>query len=98
MAFEVERIFLGGGGARSRLWLQIHADILKKTDPASREKRNRVRWARRWRPQSPPGVYPDFDEAARAMVAIETRRRARSAQTRAFTTSYSDDMSTSTRG
>jgi FGGY-family pentulose kinase len=26
--FSVSRLFAGGGGARSRLWLQIHADIL----------------------------------------------------------------------
>src|SRR5207253_5813796 len=26
--FAVQRIFAGGGGARSRLWLQIHADVL----------------------------------------------------------------------
>src|SRR5205085_1041384 len=26
--FRVNRLFAGGGGARSRLWLQIHADVL----------------------------------------------------------------------
>jgi FGGY-family pentulose kinase len=26
--FRVERLFAGGGGAKSRLWLQIHADVL----------------------------------------------------------------------
>ncbi|HZY84440.1 MAG TPA: FGGY-family carbohydrate kinase [Gemmataceae bacterium] len=26
--FQVARLFAGGGGARSRLWLQIHADVL----------------------------------------------------------------------
>lgn len=26
--FQLKRLFAGGGGARSRLWLQIHADIL----------------------------------------------------------------------
>jgi sugar (pentulose or hexulose) kinase len=26
--FAVQRLFAGGGGARSRLWMQIHADVL----------------------------------------------------------------------
>ncbi len=26
--FQVQRIFAGGGGVRSRLWMQIHADVL----------------------------------------------------------------------
>ncbi|MFO0843365.1 MAG: FGGY-family carbohydrate kinase [Gemmataceae bacterium] len=26
--FQVKRLFAGGGGARSRLWMQIHADVL----------------------------------------------------------------------
>ena len=28
--FTIKRIFAGGGGAKSRLWLQIHADVLSK--------------------------------------------------------------------
>ena len=35
---NVERIFLGGGGARSALWLQIHADIIKKPIHLARER------------------------------------------------------------
>ncbi len=67
---RVERVFIGGGGAKSGLWIQIHADILKKPVHLARE------------PEAcAPGsamaaavaaeMYPDFDEAARAMVAIE---------------------------
>src|SRR5262249_23066104 len=33
----VERIFLGGGGAKSSLWLQIHADVLKQAVHLARE-------------------------------------------------------------
>ena len=68
---NVERIFLGGGGARSALWLQIHADILKKPDPPGPRERGLCARARRWPPPIAAGIYPDFDEAARAMVAIE---------------------------
>ena len=68
---EVDRVFIGGGGARSPLWLQIHADILRRPDPPDPRDRDRAPWAPRWPPPSPPGIFPDFDAAARAMVAIE---------------------------
>src|SRR5207249_4158863 len=34
---EVRRIFLGGGGARSALWLRIHADVLGQPIHLTRE-------------------------------------------------------------
>ena len=67
---KVERIFLGGGGARSPSG--------SRSTPTS--SRSRCTWLARAR-LSPSGsamaaavaagIYPDFDEAARAMVAIE---------------------------
>jgi FGGY-family pentulose kinase len=67
---DVERIFLGGGGARSTLWLQIHADILKMPVRLARESEvcalGSVMAA-----AIACGIYPDFDAAAQAMVAIE---------------------------
>ena len=33
----VARIFIGGGGARSALWLQVHADIQQETVHLIRE-------------------------------------------------------------
>lgn len=35
--FRVERLFAGGGGAKSRLWLQIHADVLGRPIQLPRE-------------------------------------------------------------
>ena len=66
----VERIFLGGGGARSAVWLQIHADILKKTVHLTRESES-CALGSAMAAAVAAGVYRDFDEAARAMVAIE---------------------------
>jgi FGGY-family pentulose kinase len=69
---RVERIFLGGGGARSPLWLQIHADILKKPIQIPREKESCALGAAMAAALAAE-VYGDFDEAARAMVAIEAQ-------------------------
>ena len=66
----VERIFIGGGGARSALWLQIHADILKKTVHLTRESESCALGSAMTAAVA-AGAYRDFDEAARAMVAIE---------------------------
>jgi FGGY-family pentulose kinase len=67
---RVERIFLGGGGARSALWLQIHADILKKPIHLARES-EACALGSAMAAAVAAGIYADFDEAARAMVAIE---------------------------
>jgi FGGY-family pentulose kinase len=67
---KVERIFLGGGGARSALWLQIHADILKKPVRLARES-EACALGSAMAGAVAAGIYPDFDQAASAMVAIE---------------------------
>jgi FGGY-family pentulose kinase len=67
---RVERIFLGGGGARSALWLQIHADILRKPVHLARES-EACALGSAMAAAVAAGFYADFDEAARAMVAIE---------------------------
>ncbi len=66
----VERIFVGGGGARSTLWLQIHADILKRSVHLTRESES-CALGSAMAAAVAAGAYRDFDEAARAMVAIE---------------------------
>jgi FGGY-family pentulose kinase len=67
---RVERIFMGGGGAKSPLWLQIHADILKKPIHLARESESCALGAAMAAALA-AGLYDDFDEAARAMVSIE---------------------------
>ncbi|HKI20764.1 MAG TPA: FGGY-family carbohydrate kinase [Isosphaeraceae bacterium] len=67
---NVERIFLGGGGAKSALWLQIHADILKKPVQLARESEVCALGSAMAAAMA-AGTYPDFDAAAQAMVAIE---------------------------
>ena len=66
----VERVFIGGGGAKSPLWLQIHADVLKKPVHLTREGESCALGSAMTAAVA-AGVYRDFDEAARAMVAIE---------------------------
>ncbi len=67
---KVERIFVGGGGAKSALWLQIHADILKKPVHLARES-EACALGSAMAASVAAGIYPDFDQAAHAMVSIE---------------------------
>jgi len=67
---RVERIVLGGGGAKSALWLQIHADILQKPVHLAREPET-CALGSAMAAAVAAGIYADFDAAARAMVAIE---------------------------
>jgi FGGY-family pentulose kinase len=69
---RVERIVMGGGGARSPLWLQIHADLLKKPIYVPREKES-CALGSAMAAAIAAGIYRDFDEAAGAMVAIEAQ-------------------------
>jgi ribulose kinase len=66
----VDRIFIGGGGAKSPLWLQIHADVLQKPIHLTREGESCALGSAMCAAVA-AGVYKDFDEAAGAMVAIE---------------------------
>jgi ribulose kinase len=67
---EVRRVFLGGGGARSPLWVQIHADILKRPIHLTRETESCALGAAMAAALA-AGWYRDFDEAGRAMVQVE---------------------------
>jgi FGGY-family pentulose kinase len=67
--FTVGRIFAGGGGAKSRLWLQIHADILGRSVHLPRES-EACALGSALVAAVHCGHYPNLDEAARHMVQI----------------------------
>jgi FGGY-family pentulose kinase len=67
---RVERVFLGGGGARSPLWLQIHADVLQRPIHLTRETES-CALGSAMSAALAAGLFPDFDSAARSMVAVE---------------------------
>lgn len=67
---DVERVFVGGGGAKSPLWLQIHADVLQRPIHLTRETESCALGAAMAATLA-AGIYVDFDEAARSMVAVE---------------------------
>ncbi|HEX8199873.1 MAG TPA: FGGY-family carbohydrate kinase [Isosphaeraceae bacterium] len=67
---QVGRIVLGGGGAKSALWLQIHADVLDRPIHLNRETES-CALGSALAAAVGAGLFPDFDAAAQAMVAIE---------------------------
>jgi FGGY-family pentulose kinase len=67
---RVDRVFVGGGGAKSPLWLQIHADVLQKPIHLAREGEACALGSAMVAAVA-AGIYADFDAAARTMVAIE---------------------------
>jgi FGGY-family pentulose kinase len=67
---EVDRVVVGGGGAKSALWLQIHADILQKPITLTREPESCALGAALAGAVG-AGHFLDFDAAAAAMVATE---------------------------
>ena len=67
--FRVGRLFAGGGGAKSRLWLQIHADVLGQPIHIPREAEACALGAALVAAVH-AGHYPDLDAAARHMVRM----------------------------
>jgi FGGY-family pentulose kinase len=67
---QVRRLFAGGGGARSPLWLQIHADVLGKPIHLPRD-REACALGSALVAAVHSGHYASLDEAARHMVRIE---------------------------
>jgi FGGY-family pentulose kinase len=66
---KVERVFAGGGGAKSRLWLQIHADVLGQPIHVPREVETCALGSALVAAVH-AGHYPDLDVAARHMVQM----------------------------
>jgi FGGY-family pentulose kinase len=67
--FTPSRIFAGGGGAKSRLWLQIHADVLGQCIYLPRES-EACALGSAMVAAVHSGHYADLSEAARQMVQI----------------------------
>jgi FGGY-family pentulose kinase len=67
---EVNRIFLGGGGAKSALWTQIHADSIGKPIHIPAESES-CALGSAMAAGLAAGIYTDFDAASAGMVRIE---------------------------
>ena len=67
--FRAERLFAGGGGAQSRLWLQIHADALQQPIHLTAESQSCALGSAMVAAVH-VGLFPDLDAAGRAMVRI----------------------------
>lgn len=67
---DVSRIIVGGGGAKSRLWMQIHADVLQRPIHLPRETESCALGSAMTAAVG-AGLFADLDAAAREMVALD---------------------------
>jgi FGGY-family pentulose kinase len=68
--FALERIVAGGGGAKSRLWTQIQADVLGRPIHLPRDKETMALGAAIWAGLG-AGVFKTYQEAISRMVHLE---------------------------
>jgi FGGY-family pentulose kinase len=68
--FKLERIYAGGGGAKSSLWTQIQADVLGRPIHLPRDKETMALGAAIWASLGAK-VFANYQEAIRHMVHIE---------------------------
>ncbi len=68
--FKLERIYAGGGGAKSRLWTQIQADVLAHPIHLPRDKDTMALGAAIWAGLG-ARVFKDYQDAIARMVHIE---------------------------
>jgi FGGY-family pentulose kinase len=85
--FRVARLFAGGGGARSRLWLQIHADVLGRPVLLPREPEACALGAALVAAVH-AGAFTGLDEAARHMVCVAGEIEPRAGNRRAYDEPY----------
>jgi ribulose kinase len=91
--FEVKRLFAGGGGAQSALWVQIHADVLGRPVQLPRDTEACALGAA-MAAAVHSGHYADWDEAARNMVQIRRVVEPNPAHRRAYDFHYQKYLET----
>jgi sugar (pentulose or hexulose) kinase len=85
--FETTRLFAGGGGVKSRLWLQIHADILGQPLHLARETETCALGSALVAAVH-AGHFASLDDAVRAMVRIHDIIEPRAAVRAAYDQQY----------
>jgi FGGY-family pentulose kinase len=91
--FRVSRLFAGGGGARSRLWMQIHADVLGRPLHLPREAEGCALGSALVAAVH-CGAYADFAEAAGRMVRLAETVEPRAANRAAYDYYYAKYLDT----
>jgi FGGY-family pentulose kinase len=91
--FKVSRLFAGGGGAKSRLWIQIHADVLGRPVALPRDS-EACALGSAMLAAVHSGHYRDLDEAARHMVQIAGLVEPNANTRRAYDEQYSRYLAT----
>jgi ribulokinase len=91
--FALERIIAGGGGAKSRLWLQIHADVLGRPIYLPREG-EACALGSALIAAVHSGYYSDLNEAAKQMVQIAELVEPNPSFKQAYDDSYSKYLAT----
>ena len=91
--FTVNRLFAGGGGAKSRLWLQIHADVLGRPILLPHES-EACALGSALVAAVHSGHYADFGEAARNMVRITDIVEPESRHKQAYDTHFAKYLAT----
>jgi FGGY-family pentulose kinase len=91
--FKPTKLFVGGGGARSRLWLQIHADVLDQPIHVPREA-EACALGSALVAAIHAGYYSNLDEAARGMVQMSAVIEPRPEHRRVYDYQYAQYVAT----
>ncbi len=91
--FKVGRLFAGGGGARSRLWIQIHADVLGRPVALPRDS-EACALGSALLAAVHAGHFRDLEEAARQMVQIAGVVEPQAAHQRIYEEQYARYLAT----